>query len=188
MNDLGEALQQGIAPAIVMGLYLVITKFLDNKKEMTQAKLSEKLVTSVTDISSFLNDITKNIIEKDKEKCRVAIEDSMSASASRIINFVISTIVNNHVEINKDNITANVKNIINTEFYTVQATLSMYKINGIHASKYLDKEWMTIVEKDIINAIFNKDTSKEDRICMFQKRITIKFQSYSTLIINKTIK
>lgn len=188
MDELVVALQQGITPAIIVGVYLIATRFLDNRKEMNQAKLSEQLVKSVNDISTFLNDITKNIIEKDKDKCRVAIEDSMTASACRIINFAISTIINNHVEANRESVIANIKNIVNNEFYTVHATLSLYKINGVKASEYLNKEWMTIVEQDLKDYIFNKEASKEDRICMFQKRISIKFQAYSTLVVNKTIK
>lgn len=188
MDELVVALQQGITPAIIVGVYLIATRFLDNRKEMNQAKLSERLVKSVNDISTFLNDITRNIIEKDKDKCRVAIEDSMTASACRIINFAISTIINNHVEANRESVIANIKNIVNTEFYTVHATLSLYKINGIKASEHLNKEWMIIVEQDLKDYIFNKEASKEDRICMFQKRISIKFQAYSTLVINKTIK
>lgn len=188
MDELVIALQQGITPAIIVGIYLIATRFLDNKKEMSQAKLSEQLVKSVNDISTFLNDITRNIIEKDKDKCRCAIKDSMTASACRIINFAISTIINNHVEANRESVNANIKNIVNTEYYTVHAALSLYKINGVKASEHLNKEWMDIVEKDLKDYIFNKEVSKEDRIDMFQKRISIKFQSYSTFVINKTIK
>ena len=40
MNVLGDALKQGIAPAVVVAIYLIITKIIDSRKENAQAKLS----------------------------------------------------------------------------------------------------------------------------------------------------
>ena len=44
--------------------------------------------------------ITKNIISCDKEKCKIAIEDSMYSSCMRLIYFMSTTVVNNHININ----------------------------------------------------------------------------------------
>ena len=103
MDILGDAIRQGIAPAIVVAIYLIITKIIDSRKESVQIKLSSDLTKSINTISNFINVLTKNIIEKDKDKCKNAIEDSMYSSAMRLIYFVSTTVVNNHIDSNKEN-------------------------------------------------------------------------------------
>lgn len=184
MDLLSEALQQGIAPAIVVAIYLIITKIIDTRKENTQLKLNSELTKSVNKISSFVNTLTKDIIDKDKDKCKVAIEDSMYSSGMRLCNFVSSTVINNNIDTNKDNVLANIHNIVNAEFYNVFSTLSLYIINGAKVSDYLNKDWMMDVEKDMIDIIYNNNLTKEDKILSFSNKINIKFQSYITYIIN----
>lgn len=188
MELIQEALAQGITPAIIVAIYLIITKIIDNKKENAQLKLSAELTKSINSISAFLTDITKNIIDKDKDKCKSAIEDAMFASAMRLINFVSSTIVNNHIEANKDTVLINIHNIINTEFYSTYATLSLYKVNGVVVSSVMKKEWMSVVEKDMIDIIYNNKLDKEDKILSFNNKINLKFQSYITYMTNTVIK
>lgn len=188
MDILSESIKQGIAPAIVVAIYLIITKLIDNRKESAQIKLSTELTKSINVISNFIVNITKNIIEKDKEKCKIAIEDSMYSSAMRIINFVATTVVNNHIDINKSNILSNVHNLINTEYYTVYSTLSMYVIDNVKVCDVMKTEWNAAVEKDIVDIIYNNTLSKEDKILSFTNKINIKFQSYITYIINNSIK
>lgn len=188
MELIKEALAQGITPAIIVAIYLIITKIIDNKKENIQLKLSAELTKSINSISAFLTDITKNIIDKDKDKCKAAIEDTMFASAMKLINFVSTTIINNHIEANKDTVLINIHNIVNTEFYSVYATLSLYKINGIKVSDLLDKEWMSVVEKDMIDVIYNTKLGKEDKILSFSNKLNLKFQSYITYITNNSVR
>lgn len=188
MDVLLEALKDGVAPAIVVAIYLVITKIIDSRRESNQAELSNKLVESINNISAFINNLTENIVTSDKDKCKSAIEDSMCASGMRLINFVSSTIVNNHIDENKDNILANVQSIVNAEFYNVYSTLSMYVINGYKVSDYLNKQWMKDVEEDIIHIIYDNKMNKEDKILAFSNKINLKFQSYITYIINQSVK
>lgn len=188
MDILGDALRQGIAPAIVVAIYLIVIKIIDNRREAAQIKLSAELTQSINSISSFVIGLTKNIISRDKEKCKIAIEDSMYSAGMRLINFVSTTIVNNHIDTNKDNIISNIKNIVNAEYYIVYSSLSLYVINDIKISDYLNKDWIDAVEKDMIDIIYNTSLSKEDKILAFSNKINIKFQSYITYIINHTIK
>ncbi|MFR4336681.1 MAG: hypothetical protein ACLT33_00150 [Lachnospira pectinoschiza] len=168
---------------------------MDNKKKTE----SEKFVSSISDtldevsksllqVSTFITDITKNIIDKDKDKCKTAIDDAMLASAMRLTIFVTNTVINNHVQTNKDNILANIHNIVNAEFYTVFSNLSLYKINGVKVSDNMKKDWMPSVEKSIIEIVFNNNLSKEDKISSFNNKINLKFQSYITYITNNTLK
>ena len=188
MDILTESLKQGITPAIVVAIYLIITKIIDIRKENAQIKISTDLTNSINTISNFVIGLTKNIVDKDKEKCKNAIEDSMYSAGMRLVSFVSSTVVNNHIDINKENILANIHNITNAEYYTVYSTLSMYTINGIKVSDVLNKDWISAVEKDMIDIIYNNTLTKEDKILSFSNKINIKFQSYITYIINNTLK
>lgn len=189
------ALNQGLSSLITISIFLLLYKWLDNKKKTE----SEKFVSSISDtldevsksllqVSTFITDITKNIIDKDKDKCKTAIDDAMLASAMRLTIFVTNTVINNHVQTNKDNILANIHNIVNAEFYTVFSSLSLYKINGVKVSDNMKKDWMPSVEKSIIEIVFNNDLSKEDKISSFNNKINLKFQSYITYITNNTLK
>lgn len=188
MELIEEALAQGITPAIVVAIYLIITKIIDNRKENVQLKLSAELTKSINGISSFLTDITKNIIDKDKDKCKAAIEDTMFASGMRLINFVSTTIVNNHVANNRENIIANINNIVNSEYYTIYSRLSMYKINKNIASEVLNKDWMAVWTKDMTDIIFNNTMSKEDKIISFSNKLSIKFKSHIMYVSNHVLK
>lgn len=190
-----SALNQGLSSLITISIFLLLYKWLDNKKKTE----SEKFVSSISDtldevsksllqVSTFITDITKNIIDKDKDKCKTAIDDAMLASAMRLTIFVTNTVINNHVQTNKDNILANIHNIVNAEFYTVFSSLSLYKINGVKVSDNMKKDWMPSVEKSIIEIVFNNDLSKEDKISSFNNKINLKFQSYITYITNNTLK
>lgn len=190
-----SALNQGLSSLITISIFLLLYKWLDNKKKTE----SEKFVNSISDtldevsksllqVSTFITDITKNIIDKDKDKCKITIDDAMLASAMRLTIFVTNTVINNHVQTNKDNILTNIHNIVNAEFYTVFSSLSLYKINGVKVSDNMKKDWMPSVEKSIIEIIFNDNLSKEDKISSFNNKINLKFQSYITYITNNTLK
>lgn len=188
MDILNNAISQGIVPAIVVAIYLIITKIIDNKRDSAQIKLTTELTNSINTIAAFLSDVTENVINKDKEKCKIAIEDSMYSSGMRLINFVSSTTINNHINTNKENILINIHNIINSEYYNIYRTLYLYKINSTKASDFLKKEWFDDIEQDMINTIYNTDLSKEDKILSFSNKLNFKFKSYITYIINNVIK
>lgn len=190
-----SALNQGLSSLITISIFLLLYKWLDNKKKIE----SEKFVSSISNtldevsksllqVSTFITDITKNIIDKDKDKCKTAIEDSMLASAMRLTMFVTNTVINNHIHTNKDNILANIHSIVNAEFYSVFSSLALYKINEVKASDNMKKDWMPSVEKSIIEIVFNDNLSKEDKISSFNNKINLKFQSYITYITNNTLK
>ena len=138
MDILQEALTQGVTPAIIIAVYLVIIKIIDHKKESNQAKINSKLVDSISKIGDFIDSITKNIVDKDREKCKTAINDSFKSSAYSLIKFVTNTIINNHIDTNKETIIINIKNIVNTEYYNIYTTLNIYEINGIKGGHNLN--------------------------------------------------
>ena len=153
MELLIEALKDGLAPAIVVAIYLIITKIIDTKREDIQTKVSNELAQSINLISNYIVNISQNIIDKDKSKCKIAIEDSMYASGMKLINFVSTTLVSNHIIENKDNILANIHNLVSAEYYDIYSTLSLYVIDGVKVSEYLNKTWIDAIEEDIKNII-----------------------------------
>lgn len=187
MELLNEALAQGIAPAIVVVIYLIIVKILDIRKEKAQTKLNSEFTKSINIISNFLENITHTIVDKDKEKCRIAIKDAFNSSAMALTTFVSRTIVNNNIEVNKESILSNIHNLVSGEFYNIYFTLSLYQYDGIKASDNLDRKWMKEVEEDMISCIFNINLSKEARITSFYNKINIHVQSYVTYVINKSL-
>ena len=187
MELIQNALAQGIAPAIVVVIYLIIVKILDIKKERAQTKLNVEFTKSINTISNFLEKITHTIVDKDKEKCRIAIKDAFNSSAMALTTFVSRTIVNNNIEVNKESILSNIHNLVSGEFYNIYFTLSLYQYDGIKASDNLDRKWMKEVEDDMISCIFNTKLPKEARITSFYNKINIHVQSYVTYVINKSL-
>ena len=187
MDILTEALKDGIAPAIVVAIYLIITKIIDSKKENIQTKLSTEVTKSINLISNYIVNISQNIIEKDKDKCKIAIEDAMYASGMKLINFVSTTLVSNHIIENKENILTNIHNLVSAEYYNIYSTLSLYIIDGTKISKFLDKNWIASIEEDMIHVIYNTNLNKEDKILAFANKLNIKIQSYITFIINNAV-
>lgn len=188
MEIVFSALEQGLVPAILVIIYLLIVKVIDSKKESKQIKLNNQLIESISRIGNFVEDLSKNIIDKDRDKCKAAIEDSIMSSGIRLINFVSDTILHNHIKENKENIENNICNVINSEYYTIYSTLSMYHINNIKVSDVMKTEWMLELEKDIRCIIFDNKLDVADKVNAFTHKINFRFQSYITYIINKTLK
>ncbi len=188
MDILQEALTQGITPAIIIAVYLVIVKIIDTKKENNQAKINSKLVDSISKISNFINELTRTIIEKDKDKCRITINNSFKSSAYSLIKFVTNTIMNNHIELNKETIIMNAKNIVTTEYNNIYNALHTFEIDNNKVSDYMKKVWIEEIEEDVLDSIYKEGYNNDEKIQCFVNKINIKFNSYITNIVNNTIK
>lgn len=188
MEAILSSLEQGVAPAVLVIIYLLIIKVVDNRKESKQAKISKQLADSVSEISSFIRNMSQDIIQKDKDKCKITIEDSMLASGLKLINFVSDTILHNHIQENKENILVNIHNVVNSEYYTIYANLSLYTFNGIKVSDIMKTEWMAEIEKDIVDIIYSEKLNDADKINTFMRKINLRIQSYITYTINKAVK
>lgn len=188
MEILEQALTKGIGPTAIIAILLIVMKLIEMRKDSSTVKISADVAKSFNKLSEHLMDVTKGMTDRERDKCKSAIEDSLFSSGMRLVSFVSSTIVNNHIDENRDTILLNIKNIVNSEFYTMFSTLSMYKVNGVIASDFLNKDWMVGIEKDMIDIIYNMKLNKEDKILSFSNKITIRFQSYITYVINNVIR
>ena len=186
-NIILYALKEGLTPAIIVVIYLLIVKMIDSKREKANIKITNDLVAAINKISNFLDNITTNIIDKDRDKCRYAIRQAFLSSASTIIEFVTKTIINNHINTNRDNIINNVEHLVNAEYYNIYNSLSLYTIDGNKINEYLKEEWIKEIEKDAINIIFNEKLDKETKILTFNNRMTIKCQDFAVYVTNKAL-
>lgn len=179
---------QGIAPAIVVAIYLIITKVIDSKKDNKRIEINNELTKSINTLYEFVNHITKNILESDREKAKYAVDYTIDRSAYNLTRFFVDTLVNNHIEENKENVLSNIENLVTSEYYSIFNNLSIYIINGNKLSSFMKNEWMESVKKDIISILYNNKLSKDDKILSFNNKLDIKFQSYKTYILNNGLK
>ena len=181
-----QALEYGIAPAIVVGIYLIIIKILDNKKEKHQAKVNANVLSALEKISNFLDNITSNILDKDKDKCKSAIINSFTAFYSTVLDFAINTVIKNHILENKSYITENVERIVKSQFYNVHTALSLYNINGCNISGNLKPEWIKEITKEILKIIYS-NANTQDKISNLMNSLSIKFDGYISYVTNKSL-
>lgn len=71
MELIQNAFEQGLIPGIVIVIYLIINKIIDNNKR-----------NPLDDIAKLLNIVTRDIIEKDREKSKAVISITMVNAAS----------------------------------------------------------------------------------------------------------
>lgn len=186
-NVIIYALKEGLTPAIIVLIYLLVIKIIDAKREKASIKITNELVSAINKISNFLDNITDNILEKDRDKCRCAIKQAFFSSASVIIEFVSKTIINNHITVNRDNIINNIEHLVNSEYYNISNSLSLYTIDGHKVNEFLKEEWISEIEKDVVDIIFDDKLDKETKIVTFNNRMTIKCQDFAIYVTNKAL-
>lgn len=177
MELIQNAFEQGLVPGIVIVIYLIVNKIIDSKKK-----------DPLADIAKLLNIVTKDIIDKDREKSKAVISIAMVNAASECAKFVASTIITNDVDNNRDQIKYNARHLVNSVYYDAYSKLNMYRGDEDYLSHYMKEEWKEDVYGDIINIIYNKRLDSNQRILAFNKRIDIRVNDYTTYIINKAFK
>lgn len=177
MELIQNAFEQGLVPGIVIVIYLIVNKIIDSKKK-----------DPLADIAKLLNIVTKDIIDKDREKSKAVISIAMVNAASECAKFVASTIITNNVDANRDQIEYNARHLVNSVYYDAYSKLNMYRGDEDYLSHYMKDEWKEDVYSDIINIIYNKHLDSNQRILGFNKRIDIRVNDYTTYIINKAFK
>lgn len=177
MELIQNAFEQGLIPGIVIVIYLIINKIIDNNKR-----------NPLDDIAKLLNIVTRDIIEKDREKSKSVVSIAINNAASECTKFVASTIITNNVDSNRDQIEYNARQLVNSVYYDTYSKLNMYRGDEDYLSHYMKEEWKEDIYGDIINIVYNKNLNSNQRIIAFNKRIDIRVNNYTTYIINKAFK
>lgn len=177
MELIQNAFEQGLVPGIVIVIYLIINKIIDNNKR-----------NPLDDIAKLLNIVTRDIIEKDREKSKSVVSIAINNAASECTKFVASTIITNNVDSNRDQIEYNARHLVNSAYYDTYSKLNMYRGDEDYLSHYMKEEWKEDIYGDIINIVYNKNLNFNQRILAFNKRIDIRVNDYTAYIINKAFK
>lgn len=177
MELIQNAFEQGLVPGIVIVIYLIINKIIDNNKR-----------NPLDDIAKLLNIVTRDIIEKDREKSKSVVSIAINNAASECTKFVASTIITNNVDSNRDQIEYNARYLVNSVYYDTYSKLNMYRGDEDYLSHYMEEEWKEDIYGDIINIVYNKNLNSNQRILAFNKRIDIRVNDYTAYIINKAFK
>lgn len=177
MDIISEAFKQGLIPGVVIAIVYIVEKLL-------QAKRKDPL----TDIAQLLSIVTKDIIDKDKEKSKLAVEMALSYGAVDYIKFVNTTIVNNNIEVNREQIEYNAKQLVASVYYDVYNKLNVYRGDNEYLSHYMKDEWKEEIYSDMINIIYNSNIDKQHRLTAFNSRLDIRTTKYAAHIINSAFK
>lgn len=173
MEIISEAFKQGLFPGIVIAIAYIVEKIISSKKK-----------DPLSDIARLLSIVTKDIIEKDKEKSKAVVDVALSYGGSEFIKFVNTTIVNNNIEDNREQIEYNARQLVDSIFRDVYSKLSLYKGTRNYLSSYMKDEWRNEIYDDIINIIYNTHVDKYRRIIAFNNRIEIRITNYTAHIVN----
>lgn len=199
MEVLLNSFKYGIAPAIIVLIYLIITRYFDNKKDVARLKVEEEehkksikvnveLVNCFNELNAYLKYVTKDIVESDKDKTIAAIRSSFRSMNFGLTRFATFTIINNNIEKNRTTIIDNIKDTVEAEYISVYNELVLYRDEDIRVSEYLDPLWGEDLTKIIIDCIFNSRLTKEQRIYNVHNRLGIDISNYSNIVYNKFIK
>ena len=86
--DLANAFEQGIIPGIVVAIYLIVVKIIDSKKK-----------NPLNEIAKLLELVTKDIIDRDKEKAKQTVSIAFNSIIKDLSYYVTSTVINNNVSV-----------------------------------------------------------------------------------------
>lgn len=82
MELIQNAFEQGLIPGIVIVIYLIINKIIDNNKR-----------NPLDDIAKLLNIVTRDIIEKDREKSKSVVSIAINNAASECKNLLLQLLL-----------------------------------------------------------------------------------------------
>ena len=187
MEILLQSLKLGIAPSIVVAVYLLINKIIEDRKESKQAKLSNQVIESFAKLNNFLDYFTKNIINKEVDKCEVGIRHSFDKLKSTLLQESIIIIINNNIVANKKNIITNIQHLINGEYYVLKNNLNLYTTHFVNISDFISEEWKRELYDDIIDIIFNTEFTKDQKIYSLQSKLDSVINEYKNIVLSSNL-
>lgn len=187
MDILLQSLKLGIAPSLVVAIYLLINKILEDRKESKQAKLSSQVIESFAKLNNFLDYFTKNIINKEIDKCEVGIRHSFDKLKSTLLEEAIIVIINNNIVANKKNIITNIQHLVNGEYYVLKNNLKLYTTHFVNVSEFVSEDWKTELYNDIIDIIFNMEFTKDQKIYSLQTKLDSTINEYKNIVLSSNL-
>lgn len=198
MEILIDSFKYGIAPAFIVLIYLIITRYFDHKKDIEKLKVEQEehkksikvnaeLVDCFNQLNSYLKYVTIDIVEVDKDKAIAAIRSSFRSMNFGLSRFATFTIVNNNIEENRSGIIDNIKDTVEAEYLSIYNELTLYRDEDTRVSEYLDPLWKDELVKIMMDCIFNVRLTKEQRIYNVHNRLGIDITNYLNIVHNKFV-
>lgn len=198
MEFIFRSLEYGIVPTLIVLTYLLVTRYFDSKKELKKlekeeeeakrtVKINAEILDAFNELNTYLKHITKDIVKIESDKCVAAIKSSFRSMNFGLTRFATFTIINNNIDVNSDTIKDNIIATIEAEYITVYNELLLYRDDDKFVADYMKIEWKEQLAKDMINIIFNKELTKEQRIYNITNKLGINIAKYSNYINNKYI-
>lgn len=180
-----------IISSIVFISYTIIIKLIDyfrhkdDKKSIVEMGLAVKEVSNnVAKLNAILDNLFQDITKKNLEKGKIVIELAFFNFQYKIVNLCRNIIINNNIDINKEYVVASITKTVNTEFYRVYHTLSLYEIKNIPLSNFLKENWKDDCIKDVLTIVYNGQEDKL-RISQINNNLGIKIDNWIVYINNK---
>lgn len=180
MGELLESLRLGITPGIIVLIYLIIIKTIDTKKESNTVKVNKEVTECFRKLNSFLDYITKDILNDAEEKRDYAIKNSFKAFANSIIRHTTSVVIANNIDNNKENIIENIRYIVDSNYYRLYNLMFLYKLCG-----FIKPEWKKEINEDVVEIIYNNKFSKEEKLYNINNKINIKVDGYISIVMKQ---
>lgn len=186
MEYILDAFKMGLGPAIVITVYLIISKIIDTRKARIDAekthKINKEVVDSFKNLNEFLTYVTKDIIDKENDKFQFAVVNSFKAAGYIIIKFATFTIISNHVDKNHSIIEDNIHHCVNAEFSGIINSLIPFNTVKNKITEFIETQWKEEIIKDLNTIIFNENCSKEERIYNVTNKINMRINDYITIV------
>lgn len=180
MEELLESLRLGITPGIIILIYLIVIKIIDTKKESNTVKINKEVTECFRKLNSFLDYITKDILNDAEEKRDYAINNSFKAFANSIIRHTTSVVMANNIDNNKENIIENIRYIVDSNYYRLYNLMFLYKLCG-----FIKPEWKKEINEDVVEIIYNNKFSKEEKLYNINNKINIKVDGYISIVMKQ---
>lgn len=193
MDILLNTLQQGLAPAIIVLIYLLVVRYFDHKKDLKKQeleaeekkktiKINTELLDCFNNLNTYLKQITSGIIDKEDDKCDAAIRSSFKALGQSITKFAVFTIISNNVKQNRENILDNIDTTVYSEFASVYNELALYSYNNTKLIDAIKDSWKQELIDDLKSIIFDNNLDKENKIYTIHNKVNVRVNNYISFV------
>lgn len=180
MPELFEAFQYGIPSAIIVLVYLLVTKWIDSKEKKKTVEINAQLIDCFNELNNYLKHITKDIVDKEDDRINMTVKLAFKEMAYDITKYATYTIINNNITANRVNIISNIKTTVQSCFSSCYSALLLYTNAENHLADYIKDEWKEAISSAVINIIFDENLSVQQRIYNIHSKLDIQIKEYVT--------
>ena len=173
-------------------IYTLIIRLIDyfkaknkDKPLLEMSKAMKEMGDNIAKLNAVLAKNFEDAEKKEIRQCDNAINLGFKALGFKISQECANIIAHNNIDKNKELISSNLNKIINTEYFKLYSTLSVYEINEVNVASKLKEEWVKELVDALIAIIYDGQDSVI-RIAHINDKISILINDYSTYVSNKT--